>query len=155
MGIIRITKEFHFEMAHALYEHDGPCRHIHGHSYQLSVTVKGEVVNEPGNPGNGMVMDFSVIKAIVQEQIVSKLDHALLLEENAAQAIAAGHSFFQRVIKVSYTPTCENMLFDFVQRIKSKLPRHISLQRVMLRETPTSYAEWCAEDNIPNNGSSH
>ena len=155
MGIIRITKEFHFEMAHALHEHDGPCRHIHGHSYQLSVTVKGEVMNEPGNPKNGMVMDFSIIKSIVHEQIVSKLDHALLLEENAAGMIASGHSLFQRLIKVPYVPTCENMLFDFVQKIKNMLPRHISLERVMLRETPSSYAEWCAEDNIQNDGSSH
>ena len=35
--MIRLTKEFSFEMAHALAGYDGPCREIHGHSYKLIV----------------------------------------------------------------------------------------------------------------------
>ncbi len=42
MAIIRITKAFNFEMAHALLGYKGPCKHIHGHSYELFVTVKGK-----------------------------------------------------------------------------------------------------------------
>ena len=41
MAVIRLTKEFSFEMAHTLDGYDGPCREIHGHSYRLFVTVKG------------------------------------------------------------------------------------------------------------------
>ena len=41
MTKIRITREFTFEMAHALWNYDGPCRNIHGHSYKLYVTVFG------------------------------------------------------------------------------------------------------------------
>lgn len=44
MSIIRVTKEFRFEMAHALFGYDGPCKDIHGHSYKLSVTVSGKPV---------------------------------------------------------------------------------------------------------------
>ena len=44
MAAIRLTKEFSFEMAHTLAGYDGPCREIHGHSYKLFVTVKGEPV---------------------------------------------------------------------------------------------------------------
>ena len=40
MAVIRLTKEFSFEAAHALDGYDGPCREIHGHSYRLFVTVK-------------------------------------------------------------------------------------------------------------------
>ncbi|MDR0941133.1 MAG: 6-carboxytetrahydropterin synthase, partial [Bacteroidales bacterium] len=40
---VRITKEFTFDMAHALFEYDGLCRNIHGHTYKLQVTLKGEV----------------------------------------------------------------------------------------------------------------
>ena len=38
--LIRVTKEFCFEMAHLLTEYDGLCRNIHGHSYKLAVTVR-------------------------------------------------------------------------------------------------------------------
>ena len=76
---IRVTKEFRFEMAHALAGHDGPCRNIHGHSYLLSVTLTGTPVNDPASPKNGMVMDFSDLKKIVDSAIVRPFDHALVL----------------------------------------------------------------------------
>ena len=38
MSTIRITKEFRYEGAHALYNYDGKCKNIHGHSYILYVT---------------------------------------------------------------------------------------------------------------------
>ena len=41
MAIIRVTKEFRFEMAHALWNYDGPCSNVHGHSYILYVTFQG------------------------------------------------------------------------------------------------------------------
>ena len=44
--MIRITKEFKFEMAHALHGYDGLCKNIHGHSYKLWVTIRGEVRKE-------------------------------------------------------------------------------------------------------------
>ena len=47
MPKIRVTKRFHFEMAHTLYEYDGLCRNIHGHSYNLEVTIKGEPRKNP------------------------------------------------------------------------------------------------------------
>ena len=40
MTVIRLTKEFSFEAAHALDGYDGPCREIHGHSYRLFMTVR-------------------------------------------------------------------------------------------------------------------
>ncbi|MGZ4116332.1 MAG: 6-pyruvoyl trahydropterin synthase family protein, partial [Bacteroidia bacterium] len=61
---IRVTKEFKFEMAHALLGHDGPCKNIHGHSYQLSVTLKGKPINDPSNPKTGMVVDFIDLKKL-------------------------------------------------------------------------------------------
>ena len=58
-SVIRVTKEFSFEMAHALTNYDGPCRNIHGHSYRLFVTVSGIPSDDPRDPRNGMVIDFS------------------------------------------------------------------------------------------------
>jgi 6-pyruvoyltetrahydropterin/6-carboxytetrahydropterin synthase len=49
---------------------------------------------------------------------------------------------------VDYQPTCENMLVDFAERIKKRLPANIELFSLKLNETATSYAEWYASDNI-------
>ena len=49
MAVIRLTKEFSFEMAHTLDGYDGPCREIHGHSYRLFVTVKGRPKDGPSD----------------------------------------------------------------------------------------------------------
>ena len=63
--MIRITKKFKFEMAHALHGYDGLCKNIHGHSYKLWVTIKGEVLKESTHKKNGMVLDFDLLKRIV------------------------------------------------------------------------------------------
>ena len=77
MGRIRVTKEFHFEMAHALWNYDGKCKHIHGHSYKLFVTIMGEPVKDENNPKLGMILDFGDLKTIVKEPVVDMLDHSL------------------------------------------------------------------------------
>ncbi len=148
MNCIRITKEFNFEMAHALYGYDGPCKNIHGHSYRLSVTVKGYPINDLNHTKLGMIMDFNELKAIVQP-IIHKLDHATILNSGSAhKQMAENNMLFEKLVLVEYQPTCENMLIDIAQQIKVQLPVNIQLSRLKLQETPTSYAEWFAEDNI-------
>ena len=75
MNKIRVSKEFDFEMAHALWDYDGACKNVHGHSYKLFVTIIGEPINEPKNPKNGMVLDFGDLKSIVNSEIVDKLSY--------------------------------------------------------------------------------
>ena len=112
MAVIRLTKEFSFEAAHALDGYDGPCREIHGHSYRLFVTVKGSPLQDPENPKYGMVMDFGVLKRIVNEEIVSRFDHALVLKrpEPGSEFFRVLSARFGNVVTVDYQPTCENML---------------------------------------------
>ena len=62
MAVIRLTKEFSFETAHTLVGYDGPCREIHGHSYRLFVTVRGEPSADEADPKYGMAMDFGELK---------------------------------------------------------------------------------------------
>lgn len=150
MAIIRLTKEFSFEAAHALEGYDGACREIHGHSYRLYVTVKGQPSEDRANPKCGMVMDFGVLKGIVNEEVVSWLDHALVLQrtpqtELLLEALSAR---FSNVMTTDYQPTCENMLADFAARIAPRLPHGVALHALKLYETAGSYAEWFAEDNL-------
>jgi len=144
--MIRITKEFKFEMAHALHGYDGLCKNIHGHSYRLWVTVKGEVKNEHGHTKDGMVLDFGVLKKIIKPEIVDKYDHSLVLNSNSPHA-KIDLSAFEKVFLLPYQPTSENLVIDFVNYIKLRLPGNISLCKVVLSETATSFAEWNIDDN--------
>ncbi len=148
---VRVTKEFRFEMAHLLTDYDGLCRNIHGHSYVLQVTVKGKMERNPDSPKNGMVLDFGLLKKIVNEQIVDRLDHSLMIRRATpfAEALdALPVSTDMRIVGVDYQPTCENMVCDFAEKIEQRLPEGVSLCAVRLHETATSYAEWRAEDNL-------
>ena len=147
MKKIRITKEFKFEMAHALFGYDGLCKNIHGHSYRLWVTIIGKVLEEENHVKNGMVLDFSLLKKIVKPEIVDKYDHSLVLNSNSPHA-NIDLSAFEKVFLLPYQPTSENLVYDFVQVIKEKLPNNVDLHKVILSETANSYAEWCADDNV-------
>ncbi|MBQ5879364.1 MAG: 6-carboxytetrahydropterin synthase [Alistipes sp.] len=148
MALIRLTKEFSFEAAHALGGYDGPCREIHGHSYRLFVTIKGEPSTDPMNPKQGMVMDFGVLKKIVNEEIISRFDHALVLRSTADEGLRRVLlEQFDNVVTVEYQPTCENMLDDFAHRLMKRLPEGVMLHSLRLHGTASSYAEWYAEDN--------
>ena len=147
--MIRLTKEFSFESAHALWGYDGKCREVHGHSYRLFVTVKGEPITDPQSPKLGMVMDFGELKAIVAQQITDRLDHSFVMRRTAeAESLAeVMKSQFTNVILVDYQPTCENMLQDFAARLKAALPEGVELHSLRLHETATSYAEWYNDEN--------
>jgi 6-pyruvoyltetrahydropterin/6-carboxytetrahydropterin synthase len=145
---IRITKEFKFEAAHVLKGYDGPCRNIHGHSYELLVTVTGEPIPDETSPRVGMVMDFGELKTIVRKTIIDEFDHSLIISELSAEEILKIKSeALGKVVKVNYQPTSENMLIDFSNRIQPLLPTGVKLYSMLLRETVTSYAEWFASDN--------
>ncbi len=149
MSKIRITKEFSFETGHALYGYDGKCKNVHGHSYKLSVTVIGVPISDRSNVKFGMVIDFSDLKKIVKEEIVDHFDHATVFNQTtphielANELIDRGH----HVILVDYQPTSENMVVDFAQKIKDRLPKNIELHSLKLQETETSFAQWFASDN--------
>lgn len=149
MDRIRITKEFTFETGHALFGYDGKCRNVHGHSYHLSVTVIGQPIREEGHIKLGMVMDFGDLKAIVKEEIVDPFDHATIFNGNTPHVELAGtlEKNGHKVILADYQPTSENMVIDFARKIRARLPDHVELHSLRLRETGTAYAEWFASEN--------
>jgi len=150
MAKVRITKQFKFETAHALHGYDGKCRNIHGHSYKLSVTIIGSPINDPSNPKYGMVLDFGDLKKIVNEEIVDCWDHAMVFNKNTPY-VEIGNDLQNRglhVILLDYQPTSENMVINFADKIKNRLPKGIELHSLRLLETETSFAEWFASDNI-------
>jgi 6-pyruvoyltetrahydropterin/6-carboxytetrahydropterin synthase len=130
--------------------YDGLCREIHGHSYRLFVTIKGEPQSDTESPKLGMVMDFGLLKRIVNEQIVERLDHSFMMRNTlTAEQVATELGYrFSKIVLTDYQPTCENMLADFAERLLEALPDEVELYSLRLHETATSFAEWYAEDNL-------
>jgi 6-pyruvoyltetrahydropterin/6-carboxytetrahydropterin synthase len=147
--IIRVTREFTFEMAHVLWNYDGPCRNVHGHSYRLFVTISGVPIDDIRNPKNGMIIDFTDLKEIVLKEIVNVFDHAVVVSKDFdRKKIAMFKETFGNTVIVDYQPTCENLVADFALRIRKLMPAGILLHNLKLYETAKSYAEWFAEDNV-------
>lgn len=149
MSNIRITKQFTFETGHALYGYDGKCKNVHGYSYKLSVTVIGKPITDTNNVKYGMVIDFGDLKKIVREEIVDVFDHATVFNQNTPHIELAKElkDRDHHVILVDYQPTSENMVIDFAEKIKKRLPSSIKLFSLKLQETDSSFAEWFASDN--------
>ena len=147
MSQIRVTKEFTFEMAHALLGYDGACKYVHGHSYGLAVTVIGKAIQDEKNPKLGMVIDFGDLKRIVKNEVVDVFDHALVLNSKTPHKnLDQTNELFNKLIFVDYQPTSENLVVDFAERIRKNLPAHVKLHSLKLRETATSFAAWYADD---------
>ena len=86
----------------------------------------------------------------MKTQIVDHFDHATVFNETTPH-IELAHELKNRghhVILVDYQPTSENMVIDFAEKIKSRLPAPIQLHSLKLQETDSSFAEWYASDNI-------
>ncbi|HOS70859.1 MAG TPA: 6-carboxytetrahydropterin synthase [Bacteroidales bacterium] len=148
MSIIRVTREFSFEMAHALHGYDGPCKNVHGHSYRLLVTVSGVPVSDGASPKNGMLIDFNILREIVQKKIIDRFDHSLVIsndfdEERKRMMLDA----FGNILILNYQPTCEKLVENFAAILGDALPTGVKLHSLRLYETAKSYAEWYASDN--------
>jgi len=149
MTKIRVTKMFEFEAAHALYDYDGLCRNVHGHSYKLSVTVIGDISTDDKSAKVGMVIDFGNLKQIVKPNIIDIFDHSILLNNKEETAYFENEKkLFKRIHIVDFQPTAENMVIHFAAIIKPLLPSEIKLYSLKLHETANSFAEWFAEDQI-------
>jgi 6-pyruvoyltetrahydropterin/6-carboxytetrahydropterin synthase len=135
-------------MAHALWNYDGACRNIHGHSYKLFVSLAGTPCSKPGHPKFGMVLDFKDLKRLVREPVVDFLDHSLAVyKESESEILDAVGSLYGKVHVFDFQPTCENLVLYIVKKIEAKLPDGLELSSVKLYETATSFAEWQAGDN--------
>ena len=141
---LRLTKQFSFEMAHALPDYEGKCRNIHGHSYRLFVTIEGTPIVETGSSTNGMVIDFHSLKERVEKAIVEPFDHALVLPRMADRPEpSAGHlgGYAAKLIVVDFQPTTENLLLHFARLLDAQFPPEVRLYSLKLFETETSCAE--------------
>jgi 6-pyruvoyltetrahydropterin/6-carboxytetrahydropterin synthase len=141
--MVTLNKIFTFDMAHALEHYPGKCRHIHGHTYILYVSVAGDILDQPGAPLDGMIADFGDIKKWVKDEVIDLFDHALVLRKKSEMAeMEWPDKHLSRILLTDYQPTCENIMLDIRDRLTKAAPAGINLVNLRLYETPTSYAEW-------------
>lgn len=118
-----ITKIFEFEAAHCLPFHQGACQFLHGHTYKLEVTLYGK------QDENGIIMDFSELKRIVNEEVIKEFDHAYIND------------------KMDCNPTAENMLDWIWNKLEKAGVSNLYVLR--LWETSTSFAEMFGVLELP------
>lgn len=125
---MEISYQTEFSAAHRLFREEwseqrnsavfGACANPngHGHNYQFSVTVKGEV-----DPETGMVMDFLALADLVQERILRWVDH---------RNLEVDVPFLSGVLT-----TAENLLQVFWQELQEGLPDGVALSTLGLVES--------------------
>lgn len=134
MARCAVTRRVHFNAAHRLHNPNraadwnqttfGVCNNpnFHGHNYELDVTVEGEI-----DADSGYVMDLHVLKLLVEEKLLSRLDH---------KNLNVDVGWFSHLI-----PTAENIALVCWRELKPSLPEGLSL-RLRLWETPRNYVEY-------------
>ena len=143
---ISITRRLEFDSGHRIPNHDGQCRHLHGHRYAIEVTLTGEVADHPGKADDGMVLDFGDIKRLTNQYVVEPWDHAFLVarEDEALVAFLASLPNHKTVI-MEHVPTVENLAntaFAILQPVFNKaFGGRLELSAVRLYETPNCWAD--------------
>lgn len=143
---MRITRRLEFDAGHRIPDHKSQCRHLHGHRYVLEVSLSGEIIQRAGDPANGMVMDFSEVKALARRHVVDLWDHAFLVYAGDVPVVAFLASLPEhKTVVLDCIPTAENLaetafgILDAVYR--DVYGNQLRLERVRLYETPNCWAD--------------
>lgn len=147
--MLKLTKIFHFEMAHAIHNYSGACKDIHGHSYELHVTVSPVKFKDGYFPAPGFIIDFKELKKLVNAEVIEKLDHSLLLSADYISEYPTLSSSKNLVI-FEAEPTAENLLLKIKQMLNKSMSAKTKLVSLKLFETKDSYAEWIASPQSVN-----
>ena len=139
---MEVTKTIEWDMGHRVPNHKNKCRNPHGHRYRLTLSLKGLIKQEPGTSDEGMVLDFSDVKALMRQHIENKLDHSFMIHEgDSLMANLANEHPELGFIKVPFIPTAENITTWCYQQLLPHIPPGIEISRLRLYETPNSWAE--------------
>jgi 6-pyruvoyltetrahydropterin/6-carboxytetrahydropterin synthase len=112
----------HFDAAHALRGYGGRCENLHGHRFEVEVTLRGSELNDIG-----ILYDFTELKAHLRE-LVKHLDHTNLNDN---------HPFD------SLNPSSENIARFLYGELKGRLGQASTLlSRVQVWESPESRASY-------------
>ena len=110
-----------FDAAHFLRHYQGKCANIHGHTWNIQIIVKGEVLNH-----QGMLIDFGILRQNLKE-VLEEFDHKLINDL----------PYFS---EHANNPTAENIAYYIFKILGDKLPDEVFLDAVEVWESPKSAA---------------
>lgn len=132
---MELQTTYTFHAAHRIRGHAGKCAYLHGHTWELEVTVSAARLD-----ALGMVIDFDDLGQVVRKAVLDGWDHATLLaaDDPLAPAIEAVQAEApERVVRLPGHPTVELMTREAWEAIGRALPPRVTLERLAIRETPT------------------
>ncbi|MDA8905435.1 6-carboxytetrahydropterin synthase QueD [Candidatus Thioglobus sp.] len=116
MFVLKIVTDF--ASAHSLRDYPGDCARLHGHNWQVEVSVCSQVLDD-----SGIAIDFREIKKQTK-LVVKRLDHQYLNEIKPFDVL---------------NPTAENIAKYFFDEIALLIPnKDVKVKEVMIWETPRS-----------------
>ncbi len=116
MPNLKLSCVFSFAASHFLTKYHGKCENLHGHNYKVVVTINGPLKDD------GMVMDFKIIKQIVNEKVIDVLDHTHLND-------------------TIDNPSAEHLAIWIWDKLQNEIPLH----KITVYETEDYYAEYTGE----------
>ena len=114
--MFEVSVRDHIASAHQLHGYDGPCKHMHGHTWKVEMVVSGNVLD-----GVGLLADFKVLKAKLKD-VLSPLDHVVLNDLPAFKDI---------------NPSTENLARHIYRALKDNLVP-LRLKHVQVWESDTA-----------------
>ncbi|WP_300454807.1 6-carboxytetrahydropterin synthase [Accumulibacter sp.] len=146
-----ITRRLEFDAGHRIPDHKSQCRHLHGHRYAMEITLAGDIIQREGDPANGMVMDFSAVKALAARHLVDAWDHAFLVWSGDRPVVEFLRSLpDHKTVLLDCVPTAENLAqeaFAILAMVYRDIyANRLQLVRLRLYETPNCWAEAVAPD---------
>lgn len=143
---MQITTRLEFDAGHRIPSHKSQCKNLHGHRYAIEITLSGDIITLENASENGMVMDFSDVKAIAKSAVVDVWDHAFLVYQQDAEILNFLNSLSNHKTVVFPTvPTAENMAAEAFKILKTQYQdtygNHLKLEKVRLYETPNNWAD--------------
>jgi 6-pyruvoyltetrahydropterin/6-carboxytetrahydropterin synthase len=134
-SVMKVAKEFRWEMGHRLPEHFGNCKNIHGHSYKMIVEFEGEMNKDE------MIIDFYDVDKMIKP-LIEKHDHAFMVNKNDKEVVEFLEKMKSKMLVVEFNSTVENICKFVLSEIKKvDLPKNISSVSVRIYETNEDYAE--------------
>jgi 6-pyruvoyltetrahydropterin/6-carboxytetrahydropterin synthase len=132
-----VTKEVKWDSAHRLYNYEGPCANIHGHSYKALITFRIGVLDE-----KGFVIDFTEIKNNIQKWIDDNWDHACIVSDGDKSLIEFLKKEKMKYFEIPVNATAEMMVQELARVARNvKFSRPVTVINIKVYETATSYAE--------------
>jgi 6-pyruvoyltetrahydropterin/6-carboxytetrahydropterin synthase len=115
-----VSVKQHFDAAHYLRGYGGKCEELHGHRFEVVVSVQARELDDIG-----IALDFTELKRSLGE-VLARLDHVCLNDRAPFDTV---------------NPSSENIAAAIYQELKEKLAGH-AISRVQVWESPESWVTY-------------